>query len=488
MNAPVRKVAIAAMVLFALLILNVNYIQVVRANALRKDPGNTRQLYQEYDRERGSITVAGNPIAASQATDGALKYLRTYADGPTYAPVTGWYSLVSGTTGLEQVENDVLSGNDPRLTFRRLADLFTGRDPAGGNVELTLDPNVQKTAMDGLGGVTGAVVALDPETGAVLGLASTPTYDPNQLSSHDPAAIRAYKKSITPEPGSGKPDPTFNEALSGRHSPGSVFKVLVSAAALSTGDYTPDTPVPAPNEYTAPGTSRPLVNYNRESCNGGADQPLLEALEMSCNTAFAQLGVTLGEDRIRDMAEAFGVGDDLEIPLPVEASTLGDIPDQPALAQSSIGQRDVQFTPLQAAMVAATVANKGAEMKPYLVKSIQAPDLTTIDQTDPEKLGNPISEEVAGQLDQMMTAVVTGPRGTGKKAAIPGVKVAGKTGTAQTDPDAADNSWFVGYADGGEGKKIAVAVFIQGGGTGGDKSAPLAKQVMQAYLSGQGAG
>ncbi|MEU2347703.1 penicillin-binding protein 2 [Modestobacter sp. NPDC049651] len=482
MNAPVRKVAIAAMVLFALLILNVNYIQVVRANALRKDEGNTRQLYQEYDRERGSITVAGNPIAASQATDGALKYLRTYPDGPTYAPVTGWYSLVSGTTGLEQVENDVLSGSDPRLTFRRLADLFTGRDPAGGNVELTLDPNVQKTAMDGLlalDGMTGAVVALDPETGAVLGLASAPTFDPNQLSSHEPAKIREYRKSLTNQQ-------LLNHAIDDRYSPGSVFKVVVSAAALSTGDYTAQTAVPAPDLYTPPGTSKGIQNYNGETCNGGGDQPLLEALEMSCNTAFAQLGVTLGEDKVRDMAEAFGIDDEKsEIPLEVNGSTLGDIPDQPALAQSSIGQRDVQLTPLQAAMIAATVANKGTQMKPYLVKSIQAPDLTTIDQTDPEELGNPISEQVAAQLDDMMTAVVTGPRGTGKKAAIPGVKVAGKTGTAQTDPDAKDNSWFVGYAD-KDGRKIAVAVFIKGGGTGGDKSAPLAKQVMQAYLSGQG--
>ena len=480
MNAPLRRVAISVLVLFTLLIINVNVIQVVRADNLRNDKGNTRQLYAEYERERGAITVGGTSIASSEETDDALKYLRTYADGPTYAPVTGYYSLIYGSSGIEDTENDVLSGDDPRLTFRRLADVFTGRDPSGGNVELTLDPAVQKAAMDGLTGtgLTGAVVALDPATGAVLGLASAPTYDPNQLSSHDPKAIREYEKSLTEQQ-------QVDHAISDRYSPGSVFKVLVSAAALSSGDYTPQTPVPAPDTYTLPGTRTPMENYNGESCNGGADQPLVDALTISCNTAFAELGVKLGEDKLRDMAEAFGITGDsgLEIPLPVVPSTLGSIDNDAQLAVSSIGQQDVQITPLQAAMIAATVANGGREMKPYLVESVQAPDLTTIDQTDPEELGRPISAEVAGQLDEMMTSVVT--RGTGKRAAISGVKVAGKTGTAQTDPDAADNSWFVGYAD-ANGKKIAVAVFFQGGGTGGDKSAPLAKSVMQAYLNGGG--
>ena len=482
MNAPVRKVAISVLVLFGLLILNVNVIQVVRGPGLSNDSRNTRTLYAEYARERGSITVAGTAIASSTATDGALKYLRQYPQGTTYAPVTGWYSLVSGTSKLESVENDVLSGKDPRLTFRRLGDLFTGRDPAGGNVELTLDPAVQQAAMDGLGalgGQVGAVAALDPTTGAILGLASAPSYDPNRLSSHDPADIRAYRQTLGD-------DELLDHAAQSRYSPGSVFKVIVSAAALSTGGYTAQTAVPAPDRLALPNAPDPLQNFNGESCNGGADQPLLEALEMSCNTAFAQLGMTLGEQKVRDMAAAFGIDDERsEMPLTVEASTVGAIADQAQLARASIGQQDVQLTPLQAAMIAATVSNRGSEMKPYLVKAIQAPDLTTIDQTDPEELGKAITADVADQLDQMMTAVVTGPRGTGKKAAISGVHVAGKTGTAETSAGGKDNAWFVGYAD-KDGKKIAVAVFIQGGGQGGDKSAPLARSVIQAYLNGGG--
>jgi peptidoglycan glycosyltransferase len=480
-------VAISVLVLFTLLIVNVNYIQVVRSDELRNDPGNTRVLSEEYDRQRGAIVVAGNPIASSEKTGDRLTYLRRYADGPTYAAVTGYYSLVYGTTGLERAQNDVLAGSDPRLAFRRLADLFTGRDPAGGDVVLTLDPAVQETAVKALGKVTGAVVALDPSTGKVLGLASTPTYDPNQLSSHDPAAIRDYAGRL----GQQDPDPRDNQAISERYSPGSVFKVIVSAAALSNG-YTPQTPLPAPNLLTLPGTRTTLENYNGESCNGGADQTLIDALTISCNTAFAQLGVTLGVDKLRSMAEAFGMdGHGFDVPLPVAGSTIGNPANDAQLAVSSIGQQDVQMTPMQAAMVAAAVANDGTLMKPYLVDQVRAPDLTVVDQTKPAVLGKPVTPDVAGELKTMMTSVVE--KGTGKKARITGVTVAGKTGTAEVGDGVNPHTWFVGFADAG-GKQIAVAVFVKNGGqsgtegtgTGGDISAPIAKQVMQAYLQGQG--
>ncbi|MFL6094678.1 MAG: peptidoglycan D,D-transpeptidase FtsI family protein [Blastococcus sp.] len=476
MNAPLRRVAISVLVLFTLLIVNVNYIQVVRSDDLRKDPSNTRQLTKEYDRERGSIVVAGNEIALSKRTDDRLTYLRRYPGAELYAPVTGYYSLTYGKTGIEEAENDLLSGSDPRLVFRRIADLFTGRDPAGGNVELTLDPAVQKAAMEGLKGVTGAVVALDPKTGAILGLASTPSFDPNQLSSHDPAAIRAYKEQLSR-------DQTTNQAIDQRYSPGSVFKVVVSAAALSTGKYTPQTPIPAPDVLTLPGTNTTLKNFGGESCNGGADQPLIDALTISCNTAFAQLGIDLGEQRIRDTAAAFGINDErFDMPLQVEASTLGDIENDAQLGTSSIGQQDVQLTPMQAAMIAAAVANKGKLMKPYLVSQVQAPDLTVIDKTDPEEKSQAVSPEVAAQLTEMMTSVVN--NGTGRRARIDGVQVAGKTGTAENAGE--DHSWFIGFAP-ADNPKIAVAVFIKNGGaTGGDISAPIARQVIQAYLNGHG--
>jgi peptidoglycan glycosyltransferase len=480
-NAPLRRVAISVLVLFTLLILNVNYIQVVRSDELRTHPGNTRQLAEEYSRQRGSIVVAGNDIAKSVRTNDQLAYLRQYPQGDIYSPVTGYYSLVYGSSGLERAENDVLTGSDPRLFVRRLADLFTGRNPSGGDVVLTLDPAAQKAAMDGLKGVTGAVVALDPSTGKVLALASTPTYDPNQLSTHDPAAIRAYAGKLAAQ----QPDPRLNQAIDERYAPGSVFKVVVAAAALSTGKYTPQTKVPAPNRLKLPGSSKELENYNGESCNGGADQSLLDALTVSCNTAFAQLGITLGEDKVRSMAEAFGIngaGSGFDMPLHVTPSTIGPIDGDAQLGISSIGQQDVQLTPMQGAMIAAAVANQGTLMKPYLVDSVQAPDLTVVDRTKPAELSRPVSAEVAAQLTDMMTSVVA--RGTGRKAQIPGIQVAGKTGTAQNA--ATDHAWFIGFAPAGH-SKIAVAVFIKNGGaTGGDLSAPLARQVMQAYLAGHG--
>jgi peptidoglycan glycosyltransferase len=484
-NAPLRKVAISVLVLFTLLIVNVNIIQVVRADSLRKNERNTRQLIEEYSRPRGAIVVAGNEIASSVPTDDTLKYQRTYANGPLYAPVTGYYSVLFGQRALEKAENDVLAGTDPRLALRRLGDIFTGRDPSGGNIELTLDPATQQAAMDGLNGATGAVVALDPTTGKILALASTPTYDPNQLSSHDPAAMRAYRESITPAEGSKDPDPTTNQATSERYPPGSIFKVVVSAAALASGKYTPETTVPAPDQLALPGSSRPLINYNGESCNGGADQTLIDALTTSCNTAFGQLGMDLGEDTVRGMAEAFGInGEGFDTPLPVVPSTIGDVVDDAALAQTSIGQKDVAVTPMQAAMIAAAVANDGKLMKPYLVDSIQAPDLTVVDQTDPDEMSQPISSDVADELTTMMTSVVD--HGTGRKARIDGVEVAGKTGTAENAGP--DHNWFIGFAPAAN-PKIAVAVFVRnGGGTGGDTSAPIAKSVIQAYLNGQGAG
>ncbi|MGY1727677.1 peptidoglycan D,D-transpeptidase FtsI family protein [Geodermatophilus sp. SYSU D01062] len=479
MNAPLRRVAISVLVLFTLLIVNVNYIQVVRSDELREDPGNTRVLTEEYSRERGSIVVDGTEVALSVPTQDTLEYLRQYPQGGTYAAVTGYYSLLYNSAQMERAANDVLTGSDARLFTRRLADLFTGRDPAGGDVVLTLDAAVQEAAMAGLDGVTGAVVALDPSTGAVLGMASTPTYDPGQLSTHDPAAIRAYADQLD----AMETDPRLNRATQDNYPPGSIFKVIVSAAALATGEYTSDTVVPAPDLLTLPDTSTTLENFNGSSCSSSQEQSLIDALTISCNTAFAQLGIDLGEDRVREMAEAFGMtGDGMEIPLEVAGSAVGDIESEAALGQSSIGQRDVRMTPLQAAMIAAAVANDGTLMTPYLVDQVRAPDLTVIDRSDPEEFSQPVTPEVADQLTEMMVSVVE--NGSGRRAQVPGVEVAGKTGTAQNAGP--DHNWFIGFAP-ADDPRIAVAVFVaNGGGTGGDVSAPIARDVIEAHLEGQG--
>jgi penicillin-binding protein A len=314
----------------------------------------------------------------------------------------------------------------------------------------------------------------------VLGLASTPSYDPNQLSSHEPQKIRDYAAQLD----AADPDPRLNQAIGERYAPGSIFKVIVSAAALKDG-YTIDSMLAAPNVLDLPGTETELRNFGGGKCNGGADQSLIDALTVSCNTAFAQLGMDLGEDKVREMAEAFGMdGERREIPLRVTGSVVGDVDGKAALGQSSIGQLDVAMTPLQAAMVAAVVANDGTMMAPYLVDQVRAPDLTVIDRTDPEELGSPISPEIANDLTTMMLSVVE--EGSGTAAQLPGVQVAGKTGTAQVSGDVPDHNWFIGFAP-ADDPKIAVAVFVKnGGGTGGEIAAPIAHDVMQAHLAGLG--
>jgi peptidoglycan glycosyltransferase len=484
-NRPIRRVALAMLVLIGLLIVNANYVQVFEGDKLRSDPGNTRVLLDEYERQRGTIVVDGRSVAESVPTDDKLKYLRRYPGGATYAPVTGFYSLIYGATGIEQAENGFLSGSDNRLFTRRLSALLTGRDPRGGNVVLTLNARAQQAAVHALGDRAGAVVAIDPATGAILAMASSPSFDPNPVSSHDPDKIRAaYNKLATDDA-----DPLLNRAINDRYAPGSTFKVVVAAAALANG-RTPQSLLDCPNAYVLPGTRTALHNFGNESCSA-PKVTMQQALTQSYNTAFAKLGVDVGESAIRSTAAGFGIGtgDPLEVPLRVSPSSLGDIPDDAALAQSSIGQRDVALTPLQNAMIAAAVSNNGVLMTPYLVSDVEAPDLTVLDRTQPEQLSTPVSPQVSAQLTQMMRSVVQ--NGTGRSAQIPGIDVAGKTGTAENVPGQPPHAWFIGFAHAG-GKQVAVSVIIEHGGnsgsetTGGLAAAPVAKDVMQAVLQGGG--
>jgi peptidoglycan glycosyltransferase len=461
----------------------------VHADALRDNSRNSRVLLSEYDHPRGNILAGSHPIASSKATNDSLKYLRTYTDGPVYAPVTGFYSLVYGATGMESVENDVLAGTDDRLALSRLSDLFTGRSPKGGNAVLTIDRKVQETAYKAMAKQTGSVVALNPKTGAILGMVSTPSYDPNKLSTHDGAQIqKTYKQLLN-----AKGDPMLDRAISQTYPPGSVFKTVVSAAALKNGTK-PDDRIPAPDGLQLPQSSHILHNFDGETCGDGKTDTFTHALTISCNTAFASLGLKLGAQKIKDEAKAFGIdGKSFKMPLKVAGSDTGPIPDDAKLAESSIGQQDVRITPLQGAMIASAIANGGTLMKPYLVKQIQANDFSVVDSTDPQKQSQPMSSGDADKLTQMMKTVVSAPDGTGRSAAIPGVQVAGKTGTADNAPGAAPHAWFIGFAP-ADNPTVAVAVLIEHGGvngnetTGGEAAGPIAKAVMQAALSESGGG
>jgi peptidoglycan glycosyltransferase len=511
MNRPIRKVAAALGVLLAAIFVNLNFVQVVKGSHYRDDPDNRRVLLAEYSSPRGQIVVQGNAVARSVETKDELKYLRVYPQGPVYATITGYNSFIYGTSALENAENDVLSGHDPRQFGRQLADIFTGRNPRGGSIELTLNKAAQQAAYDAMklpNGTfkRGAVVAIDPTTGAILAAVSTPSYNPSALSSHDSTAIQKAYEQLTKNPS----EPMLNRAFNQNYAPGSVFKVIVAAAALKDG-VTPDKRIPALNGYWPFGghtgacpndpTSSCVENFEGETCDNGTTATLAFALAKSCNTAFAALAVdTLGGEKVADEAQLFGFdGDQLEIPLGVSKSTIGnadDLTDKGKMSHISFGQQSVRMTPLQGAMISAAVANGGTLMQPYLVQRELGPNLSQLSNTNSVELGQVLPHDLNQDLQSMMEGVVTNAEGTGGAANItdiPNVKVGGKTGTADTGifkngQQTAPHAWFSGFALQDGNPKIAVAVIIENGGVNGDETtgglaaAPVAKQVMEAYL------
>lgn len=501
MNAPLRRVGVVVIVLFAALFVNLNWVQAYKSDAYRTDDHNGRVQLEEYDRQRGTIsTHEGIPIGQSVPTNDQLKFLRAYPLLPlAYAPITG-YKPVSGlATNIERAEDPFLSGNSDALFTERLRAMFTNTKSTGGNVQLTILKTVQEKAYtdllnNNLGVKNGAAVVLDPTSGAILAMATTPSYDPNQMTVHDSTAAQSAFEKLNQDP----TKPLLNRATQDTYPPGSTMKVIISAAALSEGDYTPDTTIPAGPSYTpVQGGGFTIHNAEADICPD-PDITLILALTQSCNTGFAQLGVKLGANKVKSMAQAFGFEDksltiagDGNTAMTVVASHTGamtaqDGSDDPnAVAQSSIGQLDVRDTPLFDAMVAATVANGGVQMKPYLVDKLQAPDLTTTDVTQPRTLRTPISGKVASDLQRMMISVVQ--NGTGRKAQISGFDVGGKTGTAQNDEAQGDHGWFIGFAM-KDGKPIcAVAVFLQNAGPSGSGEATrIAGDIMKTVIAARG--
>ncbi len=491
MSKQLRRLGIAVMVLIALLIGNLTYLQVVDAASLRANPHNSRTSLDEYTRQRGQITATGGVVLArSDKSNDALRYQRVYPGGAEYEPITGYYSTLYGASGIEQSQNDILAGNDDALLGDQIGDLLTGRDPRGGNVSLTVVPAVQDAAYQGLTskGYAGAVVALDPRSGAVLALASTPSYDPNPLASHSDQTQQQQSDLIN----SGvTPSVKTNRAIGAVYPPGSTFKLLVSAAALQHG-YTPQTQVTGKSTIHLPAAGT-LSNFEGETCGdaGGADVSLTTALAFSCNTAYAEVGMAVGADALRAQAAAFGIGaDSANIGLEVVPSRIGDLPDQAAVAQSSIGQRDVAFTPFQDAEIVATIANHGVQMNPYLVERTTRPDLSVINQAVPSVAN---ATAIPGtQADQIRDMMIASEKETAGSGAIADVTIASKTGTAEhgTDPkNTPPDCWYVAFAP-AENPTIAVAVLVENGGngdldaTGGKVASPIGRAVIAAALAG----
>jgi peptidoglycan glycosyltransferase len=493
-NRPIRNLAIGCMVLFLALLINATYLQYWQSDSLTslsKHPDNRRVLDAAYSRPRGAILVKGKEIADSVKSKDDYKYQRVYPQGRQYAQISGFFSRDWGLGGIESTENSILSGDDSKLFVNRVIDLLGNQDPRGGSVSLTINPKAQKAAYDGMkalgSNVRGAVVALEPSTGKVLAMTSSPTYDPNRLASHDFLAVNKAHKELL----DNDLQPLNNRAIEEVLPPGSTFKLVTAAAALESGKYEPDTMVPGGSSLDLPQTTKNLINENGRSC-GGAKITFTRALQVSCNVAFGSVGMDIGADAIRQQAEKFGFGSryfhDLDDALTRQAiSRFPDNPDVPQTALSAIGQFDVAATPLQMAMITAGIANSGTVMQPYLVDEIRSNDLEVIGKTDPRPLtSNAVSAATARKLTDMMVAVVDS--GTATTAQIPGVKVAGKTGTAQSAPDRPPYAWFVSFAP-ADNPTVAVAVLVQDAGvdrdaiSGSGLAAPIAKAVMEAVLN-----
>jgi peptidoglycan glycosyltransferase len=571
-----RKVAIALAFLFLALFVNLNFVQVVQGDHYRDDSRNQRVILNEYSSPRGAIAVNSSTgsvnVAESKATSDELKYLRVYHDGPEFAPATGYNSYVYGPSAIEDYENSILSGDSSKLFTTKLANILTGRNPRGGSVQLTLNKAAQNAAYQGMKSSNGtyrrgAVVALDPSTGAILAMVSTPSYDPNELASHNANTIvRAWNcysalsfprqragestaaynarvnqstdaqiatrerdcKGLPEDPTSAyKHDPQadsplLNKAIAQIYPPGSIFKIIDSAAALQPpANLSPETSVPAPNSFWPLQQKKTAAcpkalnaacveNFQGETCDNGKTATLAFAFAKSCNTAFADLAVNkLGASQLITQARKFGLDRTPPgIPMSVAESTIGApaelYSDPSALAQTSFGQRSARVSPLQAAMLSAAVANNGTLMKPYLVQSELRPNLSVLDRTQPKQLSQVIDPTSDQKLIQMMKGVVTSAEGTGHAAAInqfgPNVVVGGKTGTADVGVTSASkqapDAWFTGFALVKGNPKIAVAVLLETGGVAGDEAAatgglaaaPVAKKVMAAYLRSIGTG
>jgi penicillin-binding protein A len=483
-NRCVRHTAAFCVLLLLALLGNAARVQLVRAGRFDANPANRRADIALYRRPRGDILAGTGAVTGSRATTGQLRYLRTYADGPLYAPVTGFASPTYGSTLLEGTEGGLLDGTAKALDSAPLWPEMTRARQRGGDVHTTIEPAAQRAAYAGLDGRRGAVAALDPATGRILALVSSPSYDPGLLSGTGPR-VRAAWTRLNADPD----QPMLDRAIRQTYPPGSTFKVVTAAAALESGevqDLRARTATPDP--YRLPGTTVALTNEGP----GCRDASVYDAFRYSCNTVFAKLGADLGAQGVLSQAELFGFNDTrLRVPPSVAKSNVDPAMSADQVALSSIGQFDTTATPLQMAMVAAAVGNGGRLMAPYLVDRVTNHGGTTVAAPRPRTLHQAVSARTAAQLQELMEAAVT--RGTGANAAIPGAVVGGKTGTAQHGlaNTGTPYAWFISYArpPGAGRASVAVAVVVEDAEavradiSGGGNAAPIARAVMRAVLN-----
>ncbi len=481
MNGPIRRLALGMFVAFTVLLGAVTWIQAAAADTYRNDPRNTRQAIAQSGKERGVIVASDGTVLAESVPDqnDPRRFVRTYPQGEVFAHVIGYTSRTVGDSGLEATYVDELRSRRD-LTFSDLISAILGRDLRPRSLRLTIDAGLQKEAFDQLGDRAGAVVALDPATGAILALVSTPSFDPSSLDGPDAAQ---NWDDLLADPS----EPLADRATRELYPPGSTFKTVVAAAALDVGVATPESTFDDVAEFSLPGSTATISNFGGELCADGTQVTLMYAFIHSCNTIFADLSIQVGAEDIGVVAEGMGFNTDLEFPWSVARSAFPTetlVDDPAALAQSGIGERDVRATPLQMAMVAATVANNGTVMQPYLLDQMFDADGNAITETQAQELGQAVEPQTAVTVAQMMERVVT--EGTGTAATVPGVRVAGKTGTASA-PGGASYPWFIGFAP-IDSPSIAIAVVFEPqaetgeSDTGGRVAAPVAGHLISYWL------
>jgi peptidoglycan glycosyltransferase len=484
MNRELKRISLVIIAMFVALFASSSVIQVVQADALAQDERNTRTLYDSYRSQRGSILVGGNPVAESIPADDQYRYQRVYPAPLIYSNVTGYFTLNQGLTGIEGAMNTYLSGKDESQFLAQLNSILTGKEPQGASVELTLNPALQQKAWDALGNYTGSVVVSEPATGRILAMVSKPSFDPNSLASHNTDSVIAAYKALISDPG----DPLIDRSIAGAmNPPGSIFKLVMVAAALESGKYTAESTFPNPASLTLPGTSTKIYNWNRSSCPGaGAEVSLTTALQYSCNIPFAELGLALGREAILTQAKKFGFNTSFQIPMTTAVSTFPTVMDDAQTALASFGQFDVRATPLQMAMVSAAIGNGGKVLYPSVVHDVLQPNLTVIAPFEVKEFSQAMSPENAAALNQMMVNSVD--HGLASSARITGVRVAGKTGTAENGAGEPYTLWFTGFAP-AESPKYAITVLVENGGGLGQEgnsnliAAAIAKQVLEAELT-----
>ncbi len=475
MNGPIRRVVYALFVGMALLLLSTTYIQAVAAPKYRSDPANSRVLIAQADKERGAIVDRnGLILATSEETSSARRsFTRKYPLGEITSHPVGYSTVLFGEAGVEAAFSDRLRSRQDLAISDMLTAMFGG-DLRPQSLRLSLDATLQQVAAESLGDRLGAIVALDPKTGGILAWVSHPGFDPTRIP--DPA----YASAVEADPTS----PLVDRARSATYPPASTFKLIVAAEAIESGVATPDTLFVDLRGLELPGSTAILRNAGGDFCAGGDDVDLRTALVRSCNIPFASLAMTLGSDAIGSRAALFGFNAPIPWGLPTLASVWPDYSgDLAALAQAGIGERDVRATPLQMALVAAGIANDGEVMLPFLLDAIFDADGEVLEQQVPRPFGRAMAPSTANALTELMVGVVE--RGTGTRARVSGIRVAGKTGTSEagTNPPA----WFVGFAPADE-PIIALAVVVEGGGVDGSGAtiaAPMARRLFEYWLLGR---